>query len=452
MSRDDPIKSEKDFTSILDEQFPIISQLSDYKEALDKYLVLEKQTRQSSDLVSSKRVLSEIVKCLYENRDWQYLNDSVVSLSKKHGQMKTAIQSFIREVIDKLDQLNDNDPEQLQWKKTIIETIRTVTDKKIFVEVERAKASRILSDIYLERDHDLDKAIEVLCELQVASYSLMDFPTKVEYILKQIELTLDKGDFAQAKILSRNILIKTLKSFPKADEYKATYLNYLIKISTHECDYIEIVKNALFLIDIPIITPEELKLAAVNIVYYIILAPYDNYQKDLIEKIKINPVISKSVDSKLFKLLTIFTTNELIHWSDLELQYKADYFDKCPIFQDEQNYKNLQKRIIEYNLRIFNEYYQCITLSRLAALLQSTELEAETYVSELVNKGMIYAKINRPKRIVIFSQDEKKRTGADINDLLNDWCYDIDKLLDEVDSIGHLINKEEMMYGIKQKA
>ena len=39
MSREDPIKAEKDFSATLDEQFPLIEKISDYKQALDKYLV-----------------------------------------------------------------------------------------------------------------------------------------------------------------------------------------------------------------------------------------------------------------------------------------------------------------------------------------------------------------------------------------------------------------------------
>ncbi|EMG47877.1 RPN5 26S proteasome regulatory subunit RPN5 [Candida maltosa Xu316] len=458
MSREDPIKAEKDFSATLDEQFPIIEKLTDYKQALDKYLVLEKQTRQSSDLASSKRVLSKIVSTLVENNDWEYLNDLITILSKKHGQLKSSIQAFVKDVIDNLDKLDENNKQQLELKMKLIETIRTVTDKKIFVEVERAIVSRQLAEIYLNKLNDLDKAVDILCDLQVETYSLMPFSDKIEYILEQIQLTLQKGDYGQAKILSRKILLKSLKNFDKADQFKATYLKYLIEINIFDYDYISIVKNLLLLIDIPLVKESsDYKEYLISIIYYIILSPYDPHQNDLINKIKANPVVTKNVDSKIFKLLDIFTTNELIHWSNIESLYK-DFFSSSKIFADKKNYKNLEKRIIEHNLRIINKYYKLIKLERLAYLLQLTVDESEQYVSELVNQGMIVAKINRPQGIVKFDK-AKHVEGSDprtsdnhINALLNDWCYDIDKLLEEVDSIGHLINKEEMMYGIKQKS
>lgn len=462
MSREDPLKAEKDFSATLNEQIPIIEELSDYKQAVDKYLVLEKQIRQSSDLALSKRVLTKIVNTLVEHNDWNYLNELITVLSKKHGQLKTSIQTMIQHVIENLSKLDNDKLDELATKMMVIETIRTVTDKKIFVEVERAEVSKLLSEIYLTKKNDLDKAAEILCDLQVETYSLMLFDTKIEYILDQIKLTLQKKDYAQAKVLSRKILLKTLKNFEKADEYKATYLGYLLEINKFENDYIMIVKNSLLLIEIPLVKESEgFKNLLVSIVYYIILSPYDNFQSDLINKIKSNTVFSKNVDPKIFNLLEIFTTNELIQSESIENQYRAKYFSQSDVFSNnEENSKNLQKRIIEHNLRIINKYYSFIKFDRLAFLLQVEPQEAETYVSEMVNKGMVSAKINRPQGIIKFEKlQHGTAAGAlnvssnseNINELLDNWIYDVDKLLEEVDSIGHLINKEKMMYGIKQK-
>lgn len=461
MSREDPLKAEKDFSATLNEQIPIIEQLPDYKQAIDKYLVLEKQIRQSLDLPLSKRVLAKIVDTLVENNDWTYLDELITVLLKKHGQLKTSIQFMIQKVISHLDKLSNDNQLELDTKVKVIETIRTVTDKKIFVEVERAEVSKLLSEIYLTKKNNLDKATEILCDLQVETYSLMPFETKIEYILDQIKLTLQKKDYAQAKVLSRKILLKTLRGFDKADEYKAIYLNYLLEISKFERDYILIVKNSLLLVEIDLVKESpEYKQLLVSIVYYVILSPYDNFQLDLIHKIKANPVFSKNVDAKIFKLLETFTTNELIQSESIEKEYR-DQFSQSEVFQSEENSKNLSKRIIEHNLRIINKYYSFIKLDRLAHLLQLEPLKAESYVSEMVNNGMISAKINRPQGIIKFEKllhgtaagsTQVSSNSENINELLNSWIYDVDKLLEEVDSIGHLINKEKMMYGIKQKA
>ncbi|CAN3360689.1 26S proteasome regulatory subunit Rpn5p [Diutina catenulata] len=449
MSREDPIKPEKDLSAVVSKELPVALELP-FDERVEKMLSLEKQTRQAQDVISSKKVLTALVDVLTSEPNWAYLNDLITTLTKKHGQLKSSIQAFIQEIMAKLPQLSETNKSELKTKMEIIETIRTVTDKKIFVEVERAEVSRTLAQIYLERLDNLDKAVDILCDLQVETYSMMPFTEKIEFILLQIKLTLQKGDYAQAKILSRKIMLKSLKSH---DDYKATYLGYLMEINRHEYDYLALVKNALMLSELP--NPDNSLF--VSIVYYIILARWSPEQNDLMLRIKANSAVSKQVSKATYKLLEIFTTNELIHWSNIQRDYASDFASVAKsIFDDQKNVDNLQKRIIEHNLRIVNKYYSCIQLPRLAQLLQLSSDEAESNVSELVNDGMITAKINRPMGVVRFdaskSGGSKASDASGINEVLNEWCYDVEKLLEEVDSIGHLINKEEMMHGIKQKA
>ena len=71
------------------------------------------------------------------------------------------------------------------------------------------------------------------------------------------------------------------------------------------------------------------------------------------------------------------------------------------------------------------------------------ETETEHFISTLVNQGTIYAKINRPAKIVSFAKPK------DSNELLNEWSTNVDELLGHIETIGHLITKEEMMNGIK---
>ena len=146
--------------------------------------------------------------------------------------------------------------------------------------------------------------------------------------------------------MSRKILLKSLKNFAKADEFKATYLKYLIDINVFDYDYISIVKNLLLLIEIPLIKESaEYKEYLVLVIYYIILSTYDPHQNDLINKIKSNPIFTKNVDANIVKLLDVFTTNELIHWSNIESLYKTS-FANSKIFADEKNYKTCKRELL----------------------------------------------------------------------------------------------------------
>lgn len=62
---------------------------------------------------------------------------------------------------------------------------------------------------------DLNAAADILCELQVETFGSMDRREKTEFILEQVSLCIEKGDWTQAGILSRKISIKYFARKPK---------------------------------------------------------------------------------------------------------------------------------------------------------------------------------------------------------------------------------------------
>ncbi len=144
--------------------------------------------------------------------DWSLVNDQVLVLSKKHSQLKQAITRMVQTVMKFLDETPN-----LETKLSVIETLRTVTEGKIFVEVERARVTKILSDIKREQG-DLKAAKDILCELQVETFGSMERREKTEFILAQVALCIESGDWTQAAILSRKISTKYLARKPKKTE------------------------------------------------------------------------------------------------------------------------------------------------------------------------------------------------------------------------------------------
>ena len=164
---------------------------------------------QASDLASTSRILISIVTICRNAGDWSLLSDQTLVLSKKHGQLKQAITKMVQTVMGFLDKTPS-----LETKLSVIETLRTVTEGKIFVEVERARVTKILSDIKKQQG-DLKGATETLCELQVETFGSMDRREKTEFILAQVELCIENGDWTQAGILSRKISTRYLARKPK---------------------------------------------------------------------------------------------------------------------------------------------------------------------------------------------------------------------------------------------
>ena len=130
-------------------------------------------------------------------------------LSKKHGQLKQAITKMVQVTMDFIDETPN-----LDTKMALIETLRTVTEGKIFVEVERARVTRILSNIKKSQG-DIKAATDILCELQVETFGSMTRREKTEFILEQVALCIEKGDWTQASILSRKISTRYFSRKPK---------------------------------------------------------------------------------------------------------------------------------------------------------------------------------------------------------------------------------------------
>ncbi|CZR58489.1 related to RPN5-subunit of the regulatory particle of the proteasome [Phialocephala subalpina] len=479
MSDQQVLKPDKDFSKEVDKQLPEAEKLaqSNVQGAIEKLTALEKQTRQASDLASTSRILVAIVTISKESGDWSLLNEQVLLLSKKHGQLKQAITKMVQVVMGFLDSAPN-----LETKLTAIETLRTVTEGKIFVEVERARVTRILSDIKKEQG-DLKAAADILCELQVETFGSMERREKTEFILAQVALCIENDDWTQAGILSRKISTKYLSRKPKKTEeqlekekkdrekrrekgedvpepieddvtdMKLRYYELQITLAKHDDKYLDVCKHYRQVLDTEAVEEDPQKLHSVlqRIIYYVILAPYDNEQSDLLHRVHKDARNSQvPADAQLLKL---FTVHELMRWPEVAKQYgphlcSTDVFDSAP-GEDKKAYtrwEDLRKRVIEHNVRVVAKYYTRIRMPRLTQLLDLSEDETEKYISELVTAKTVYAKIDRPARIVSFAKPR------DADDVLNEWSGNMKSLLGLLERIDHLITKEEMMARIQPAA
>ncbi|KAL8767423.1 MAG: hypothetical protein Q9194_005990 [Teloschistes cf. exilis] len=479
-------KPDKDFTKVADKVIPEAQDLAknNVQAALEKLAGLEKSARQASDLASTSRCLVVIVTICKDAGDWPLLNEQVLLLSKKHGQLKQATTKMVQVVMGFIDEA----PTQ-EKKLSVIETLRTVTEGKIFVEVERARVTRILSNMKKEQG-DLNAAADILCELQVETFGSMERREKTEFILEQVALCIEKGDWTQAGILSRKISTRYFTRKPKrtpeevekqkkereeqekkrsADDpplekeddvtdLKLRYYEQQITLAKHDDKYLDICKHYRQVLDTESVeeTPEQLHAVLQRVIYYIILAPHDNEQSDLLHRI--NTDTRNVLVPEEQRLLKQFTIPELMRWPVIAETYgphlcSTDVFSSsssATAANDLENdpkahtrYQDLRKRVIEHNVRVVAKYYTRIRFPRLTQLLDLDEEETERYISELVTAKTVYAKIDRPNRVVVFAKARKP------DEVLNEWSGSVKGLLGLLERIDHLITTEEMMARIQ---
>jgi len=74
----------------------------------------------------------------FEASDWKLMQEYIVLLSKKHGQLKQAITRMIQESMECLEKTPD-----MKTKLELIDTLRTVTDGKVRDPLDLPQLSEI---------------------------------------------------------------------------------------------------------------------------------------------------------------------------------------------------------------------------------------------------------------------------------------------------------------------
>uniref|UniRef100_A0A672MAP7 26S proteasome non-ATPase regulatory subunit 12 n=1 Tax=Sinocyclocheilus grahami TaxID=75366 RepID=A0A672MAP7_SINGR len=444
------VKMEVDYSATVDQRLPESEKMARdgrLQEAIENLLSLEKQTRTASDMVSTSRILVAIVQLCYEAKDWDALNENIMLLSKRRShQLKQAVAKMVQECYTYVDAVTD-----LSIKLRLIDTLRTVTAGKIYVEIERARLSKTLAHIK-EQNGDVKEAASILQELQVETYGSMEKKEKAEFILEQMRLCIAVKDYIRTQIISKKISTKFFQE-EGSEDLKLKYYNLMIQVDQHEGSYLSICKHYRAIYDTPCILEDASKWqqALKSVVLYVILAPYDNEQSDLVHRISIDKKLEEI--PKYRDLLKQFTTMELMRWSSVVEDYgkelregsmetpDTDVFNQSE--EGEKRWKDLKNRVVEHNIRIMAKYYTSITMGRMAALLDLSIDESEEFLSNLVVNKTIYAKVDRLAGIINFQRPK------DPNDLLNDWSQKLNSLMSLVNKTTHLIAKEEMIHNLQ---
>jgi 26S proteasome regulatory subunit N5 len=123
-------KPDQDFTVLLDAELPSISSLP-LPQSLERLTVLEKQTRQASDAFSTRRILVKVVQLCSEANEWETLNDQILAFTKKHGQLKAAVQGMVDECWGLLKGKDWVGEGKVEERGKLIETLRVVTEGKV---------------------------------------------------------------------------------------------------------------------------------------------------------------------------------------------------------------------------------------------------------------------------------------------------------------------------------
>lgn len=419
----------------------------EFQDAIEELHQLEKKYRTAGDAISIGRILVAIVELHFELSKFPELNESILAFTmKKHLQSEHAIGAMIRKCCDYVDMIEDRGT-----RMKLLETLKAVTDGRLYAEIEHSKVCKDLAFMRKE-DNNIIEAIKTLEDLKIDTITSLERSDKIEIVLQLMALLIESKEFVKCLIVAKKINKKILDQSPEYEALKIRFYNLMITIDKHD-NYLNTSKHyqAILATEKVQSEVEERKRVLAMAVIYCILAPFDNEKSDIMERLRLHKFLN---EIPLYQeLLKEFTTIELINWYTMKAKFKGELtalgiFDvttqeglKC--------WKDLRTATIEHNIKVFATYYQRAYLSHMSEFLDINVDETEKFLCNLIVKKSINAKIDRLTGIVKFNQPHFNATNgkptncqADEN-LLEDWLQQISSLMKLIDHTTHLINKEK---------
>ena len=411
----------------------------DLDGALTNLQQLEKTARLSGDIAGTTELCTAMVEMCYDAKQFAQLNETITLLAKRRAQVKEAIGAMVRkgsEYAFDAAALPDE-----ATRHALIETLRAVSEGKMFVEVERARLTKKLAEM-LEAEGKAVEARKIMIETVVETLGGMGKREKTQFILEQVRLCLDTDEYVRAQIMARKINVKVFKD-EEIHDLKLGFYRLIVRYHLHEHTWMEIYRGYEAMWHTPMLQSDDaqrthtLKCMCI----YLMLAPFD---KDRTEQLHVLKGIKQLAELPMYKeLVRLFTTKEIFHFGELKDALAAELAGSALGFgaaEVELMLTTFHTRVTEHNLGVVSSYYSRITMERLAGLLELGIAKMEEQLCEMVNQKQVYAKIDRPNGIVVFAQPKTP------NALLNDWSSDISSLLNMLESTCHLIHKENMIH------
>jgi len=439
-----------DYSTEVAEKIPAAEKLAqeDHLQAIDSLMLLEKNCRMNHDAVSLSKILVCVAEICYKQKAWNDLNDNIMALTKRRSLIKMAVTKMVQRCCEFVEEM-EKIPSLAEPRVALIDCLRTATNGKIYVEVERARLTLKLA-MMKEAQGKINEAANTLNELQVETYGSMDRKEKVGFILEQMRLTIDDNDFERAQIICKKISTRYFaETEEEVQKLKLKYYKLMIQLGMKDKKYLEVSKHFIQVYETPIVVkePKHAEEALISAAIFSILAEISPEQQTQLNSVKSMKALDDLPIHKNF--LNLFLTSELMKWSDINQEYTKELRNSqvVDIFSNsedgETRWKDLQYRIIEHNIRVIAKCFTRIRTQRMAEHLDLSLEQTEKHLSDMVVKGAVWARVDRLSGIVNF---ERKKLPSE---RLNDWSNTIDTLMDLLNKATHCIQKEEMVHALK---
>jgi len=364
----------------------------------------ERKIRLGGDLDELKKIQHRIIE---ECKSDDEIIHAIKLLINKRKQDPGCIQALIKTVFDAKRPLG-----------FYITISKEIIEGKIYLESERLY---IAEYIQKELGNDLEKAYEFIKDVPVETFTTISDKKRTEFLFEQIRLALLQGFLLDAEHFVRKVNKRSLD-----EEEREMFYTYVIMLRIREKNYIEAADNYL-----------NLRANCRNIVLgslYTILGnvlddktSVQERQKTLLTKYEAHIMNS----GEMRDILSQFRGDVILDLTVIEKLHKClqrhlgDEYEAVPDIGSD-----LERSIMIRNVVLVDKFMSTIYISELATLLNLTEDDLVSIISEMVNKKIIKARINQQEGTISFGKKV--------------WCSDVGPILEKLILAENLINQKKI--------
>ena len=428
---------------------------------LKKLIDEEKVTRLENEYEKNRNITKKILETLINRNDFQNFLKLFEYLTQRRNQSRESIISMVKYCINDILPNLKNEKDSSDLLNTIIK----VTEGKIFVEYEYSQAIKKMTEIYI-KNKNIEEAAKLIQDVQIEAFGSLENDYKIDYILFQMKVLIEKGDYIRTLIVSnkikRNHLDEEGIELLKIRFFKLMILYYIHEknyLETSKCykilyDFVKSINDKLIEIEkehkeikpkimenyIQVKNDNDLEKLFENYVLYLSICPPELETKNMLNELLIKYKKQLDINKSILYIVEKRLSDDIILIDD-NLFNKYKNFD---IFKNNEDLiKLFRKYWIQHNLSLFEKFFAKIHIERISQMTLVPMDEIENELADMVVNNYIFAKINRIEKIVNF------RKKTDHHDILDNFNYDMDNMLKKIEETCHLINKEYLKYGIK---
>ncbi|KAA0171409.1 hypothetical protein FNF27_06319 [Cafeteria roenbergensis] len=391
----------------------------------------------------------------------------------------------------------------------LITSLREVTDGKIWVEVERARLTRALAEIH-EAEGRPAQACTTLQDAAVETYAAMRTGEKLDFLLEQVRLCRDVGDWVRMSIIANKVQRRVIDRLEHQSR-KLRHFELLACLHEQRSDALALADDFQAVLECPVVAADEARCAETlgRVAVYTALAPWTEtltarwhaiLQDKRIERLPAHQALLRDLVSGEMALLPrpelaplaadpVFkglpdgaeklSAPEAISTlasrhptapsaapsssstsaqsasdgssssssSSSSSQAAAAAPGRAPaVPQGARWWGVLHRRVAQHNLRVAARTFSRIKFDRLCELTALTPAVCEEELRDLVTAKDLWARVDRPAGVVLFRRRQKPAQ------VLTSWGADLSRVLALVERTTHLIRKERMVLASSGRA